>query len=388
MANKGGIVVTLNFKTTRISFLSAHLAAHEGESHYKARCENIETIIKESRTYDLSSKLASPVSSHHMFVMGDLNFRTNFKVEMSHEDRVGKALNLISFKDYEGLYEYDELVEGLKNGDLLLGFETLPCMFPPTFKVQREAGFVYKSQRTPSYTDRILFKSAVGLRNNLHPLAYEPCEGFITSDHKPVRGAFSITPNDVGSTRITDVEIRLVLSNMMCTDLPAADSNGFSDPYLLVLWDGIELQSEQKSFKDRLRKLINGKSWPRTSVIDKTLNPQWEGETISLFGKNVSFGDEAILYICAMDSDTIGLRDDFLGAVALNLKGMMEMQHHEKDKVVEIDQVLDKGAKFSGRFKCHVDVHVKRKKMGHDMSSFFSSRDLLVDHASHGHPLE
>jgi 7 transmembrane sweet-taste receptor of 3 GCPR/C2 domain len=373
MANKGGIVVTLNYRTTRISFLSAHLAAHEGESYYKARCENLETIIKESRTYDLSSKLAAPVSSHHMFVMGDLNFRTRFKDEMSHEERVERALNLIDFKDYEGLYAFDELVEGLRNGDLLLGFETLPCLFPPTFKVQRKAGFVYKNQRTPSYTDRILFKSAVGLKNNMEPLAYEPCEAFITSDHKPMRGAFCITPNDVNCTRIADVDIHLVFKEMMCVDLPAADTNGFSDPYLIFMWDGIDLQSEQKSLKDKIRKLINGKSWPRTGVVDKTLNPRWVGETVPFFAKNICFGEEAILYVCAMDSDTLGLKDDFLGACAMNVKDLVEMDYSEKEKVVEVDQVLDKGGKFSGRFRCRIDVRMVRRKNGLDFSGFLST---------------
>lgn len=37
MANKGGIVITVTYKTTRISFLSAHLAAHEGDVYYKVR---------------------------------------------------------------------------------------------------------------------------------------------------------------------------------------------------------------------------------------------------------------------------------------------------------------------------------------------------------------
>jgi hypothetical protein len=106
------------------------------------------------------------------------------------------ALELVEKKGYAGLYQFDELHKGIMNGDLLHGFETLPCLFPPSFKVQREPGFVYKQQRTPSYTDRILFKSAEGLGRLLKPLAYEPCVDFITSDHKPIRGAFSIIPND------------------------------------------------------------------------------------------------------------------------------------------------------------------------------------------------
>ena len=141
-----------------------------------------------------------------MFVMGDLNFRTKFepcenekldkdeKVQ-KHMDNVQRALDFIKKKDFAGLYAFDELSQGVANKELLLGFETLPCTFSPTFKVQREPGFVYKEQRTPSFTDRILYKSAPGLQGRLQQVSYEACPDCISSDHKPIRGAFSIVPN-------------------------------------------------------------------------------------------------------------------------------------------------------------------------------------------------
>jgi len=69
MANKGGIVISFTYQMTRLSFLNAHLAAHEGATYYANRCSNIRTIISESQTYDLSGKLDAAISSHHMFVM-------------------------------------------------------------------------------------------------------------------------------------------------------------------------------------------------------------------------------------------------------------------------------------------------------------------------------
>ena len=47
--------------------------------------------------------------------------------------------------------------------------------------------------RAHSYTDRILWKSADGLAGDIFPLFYEPCPGFVTSDHKPIRGGFNVT---------------------------------------------------------------------------------------------------------------------------------------------------------------------------------------------------
>ena len=110
-------------------------------------------------------------------------------------DNVQRALDFIKKKYFAGLYAFDELSQGVANKELLLGFETLPCTFSPTFKVQREPGFVYKEQRTPSFTDRILYKSAPGLQGRLQQVSYEACPDCISSDHKPIRGAFSIVPN-------------------------------------------------------------------------------------------------------------------------------------------------------------------------------------------------
>lgn len=46
-----------------------------------------------------------------------------------------------------------------------------------------------------SYTDRILWKSADGLKDNVVPFLYEPCPEFITSDHKPIRGGYTLKTN-------------------------------------------------------------------------------------------------------------------------------------------------------------------------------------------------
>ena len=362
MANKGGIVVSMNYNTTRLSFLTAHLAAHEGASYYKARCENITTILRESSTYALSSKLDASVSSHHMFAMGDLNFRTRFDdtPDAKHDDNVQRALGFVNAQDYEGLYEFDELQQGLRGGDLLMDFDTLPCHFPPTFKVQRSEGFEYKEQRTPSYADRILYKSANGLQHKLHPVAYEPCVDFITSDHKPIRGAFNIEANKPDSTPgMSDVDIQLEFRSMECSGLPAADSNGYSDPYLMFLWDdSIGFKTSKIDFKDKIRALINGKSWPRTKHKSKTLNPQWEGEFMSLEASRVKLSAEPKMYIVAMDFDTLAIRDDFLGCLSLSIREIASLMHEESETILDFDRPLQSGGKLAGRIKFQLYVQL------------------------------
>jgi len=113
----------------------------------------------------------------------------------AHEIHFEKAKELVDAEDWKTLNDGDELVSALTKKECLAEFTTLPCNFPPTFKVARCEGYEYNEKRTPSYTDRILWKSADGLKDNVVPFLYEPCPEFITSDHKPIRGGYSVKTN-------------------------------------------------------------------------------------------------------------------------------------------------------------------------------------------------
>jgi hypothetical protein len=375
LANKGGIIAALYYRNTRISFMSAHLAAHEGVSYYKTRCDNVKSILREAKTFGLTKKFDDATSSHHMFVFGDLNFRTDFRTEGKHEDNFNRASALISAKEFERLYSFDELQEGLASGHLLTDFVTLPCHFPPTFKVERAPGFKYKEQRVPSYTDRILFKSAKGLSNNLKQVAYEPCVDFITSDHKPVRGAFSLMPN--GAMDFFDLcgDLTLVFRKMRCSNLPAGDSDGKSDPYIMFLWDSIELETDHVTLMDKIRELWRGKSWPRTSYISKTLNPYWKGERMHLRASHTKIGYDAMLFLAVIDFDVVG-KDEMLGCIALNMRELIKMHPGESTKTVEIDQFLTKEGKNSGRIKCKIDVTINLERRGIEVGRMLSMMSL------------
>jgi hypothetical protein len=197
LANKGGIVseVAIN-QTTRLAFLTTHLEAHEGQAKYATRCSTIADIFKGTESSASSLRCDASISSHFMFVTGDLNFRTrlpDFKpgspehVEVTHQ--------LAYANDYATLGKYDELSHALKNKDCLVGFQTPVCNFPPTFKVLRQDGYKYMDNRSPSYTDRILYLGADQLEEKIQVLGYEPIDNFTTSDHKPIRGAFEVELN-------------------------------------------------------------------------------------------------------------------------------------------------------------------------------------------------
>lgn len=154
LANKGGIVCTFTIHKTRISFLTAHLAAHEGENYYKARNDNIRDILRGAKIGPKHlSGLDAAIISHHMFIMGDLNYRTRLpnKDNMETSEQVEKVLQIVEQKDWKTLYSYDELSAGIEKKDMMVQFQTLPCNFNPTFKMLREEGFQHKSQRVPRY---------------------------------------------------------------------------------------------------------------------------------------------------------------------------------------------------------------------------------------------
>jgi hypothetical protein len=185
LANKGGIVAeVLVNQTTRLSFLSAHLEAHEGESHFNARCTSFQDILMGAghKYYDASQ------SSHYSFAMGDLNFRACL-TGVNPERHLQMTHKMAANKDWRILNQYDELQMALAAKKCLVGYETPYCNFAPTFKVSRHDGFHYNDKRSPSYTDRILFKAGDQLEN-LVPFIYEGVEHFVTSDHKPIRSKY------------------------------------------------------------------------------------------------------------------------------------------------------------------------------------------------------
>jgi negative regulator of replication initiation len=198
LANKGGIVteVAVN-QTTRLAFLTAHLEAHEGHAKYTTRCSTIADIFKGTESSVSSLRCDASISSHFMFVTGDLNFRTRLPdIEPGSPEHVELTHQLAYAKDYATLGKYDELSHALKKKDCLVGFQTPVCNFPPTFKVLRQEGYEYKDNRSPSYTDRILYLGADKLGEKIKVLGYEPIDTFSTSDHKPIRGAFELELNE------------------------------------------------------------------------------------------------------------------------------------------------------------------------------------------------
>lgn len=385
VANKGGIISTLTIAgKTRISFLTAHLEAHEGKEHYNNRCSNLAEILSGAK----KGSLDASITSHHMFAMGDLNFRVKLPPPEGKEKWEGaihraKVRSMVDDEKWEALNDADELHSALKKGDCLAGFQTLRCNFHPTFKVHRELDFKYQEKRTPSYTDRILWKSAHGLAEDVRPLLYEPVSDYATSDHKPMRGAYTIAMrghknlegpgNDnahlAAAKSAGGRDLHVFISDMACKDLSRVWEARQNAPYIMFTSNPKNLirfkRTKRQIVADKLglggyAGLFFKKStvthvrdgYPRTSVNKENGdNPDWgEAEVkLSIEDPSIECAEDlagALLYLNVYDKQGFTPNDDdyLIGTVALNL----EILAKEDGGVDEEDEHSPRGSSGKG----------------------------------------
>ena len=389
-ANKGGIMAELLVeKSTRLSFCTAHLQAHEGKDHYQNRIRMAEVIF-DGTAFEMKGGIwfDMAIKSHVCFMLGDLNFRTERKGDYTKEQQDAFVKRMVDDQNWRDLNTCDELFGALSKKELFVGFETLPCYFPPTFKVEREAGFKYKEQRRPSYTDRILWRTLNKLETCVKAVAYEPIGKFTTSDHKPIRGAFEITLNppvklprpELGPRLSSSAQIMRTLSrvggvsggddapnnhevlkdtfHLLVSNIKSSIMKrtmltaqlGPPDPYVMFVSLPEKLvrvsESKMQRFWGALRlganlnlatKKKGGKTtrtasgFPRTKKLAGTNNPDWGKEDIHLVvqtrdkeGNPVDV-QGAILMLCLMDHKT-SVGDHHIGSFPLNLAHMLSIR--------------------------------------------------------------
>ncbi|CAH0475761.1 unnamed protein product [Peronospora belbahrii] len=116
---------------------------------------------------------------------------------------------------WDDVLAHDELLTGMRDGQIFYGFREAKIAFPPTFRRVRGAALNFDAgnwpmeelmkcyttvveghgKRVPSYTDRILFFSQPDMRHRLRCAVYASCEEVSCSDHKPVLAAFQALVN-------------------------------------------------------------------------------------------------------------------------------------------------------------------------------------------------
>ncbi|XP_046820333.1 inositol polyphosphate 5-phosphatase E isoform X1 [Vespa crabro] len=206
---KGAVALALMLFGTSFLFVTAHLTAHQDK--VKERVNDIKRIV---RNLDLPKDLPTKHKSKDVtqnfdcvFWCGDLNFRL-----AQPREEVIQWITDTSFPQQVPVnLQKDQLKTILNEGAVLRGFEEAAIMFPPTYKYDPGTQNFDSSskQRTPAYTDRILFKGKGHTRGYIRRvshesasshkdgaiecLIYDSVPSICTSDHKPVWGVFKTT---------------------------------------------------------------------------------------------------------------------------------------------------------------------------------------------------
>ncbi|XP_078261878.1 synaptojanin-2-like [Rhinoraja longicauda] len=205
--NKGAVAIRLQFHSTRLCFVCAHLTA--GQSQVKERNEDYREI-----TQKLSFPMGRNVFSHdYVFWCGDSNFRIDLPYD--------EVMQHIKRRDWRLLQAHDQLQQQKMDSKVFKDFSEGTINFAPTYKydVGTDVYDTSDKGRIPAWTDRVLWwkknKTAfdvpdislrgldreletkfgsVGSGGNL--LHYGRAE-LTASDHRPVLGVFEVKIQEV-----------------------------------------------------------------------------------------------------------------------------------------------------------------------------------------------
>ncbi|PAV23876.1 inositol polyphosphate phosphatase [Pyrrhoderma noxium] len=202
MGNKGAVGVRFRLAGQdneeggeTFTFVNAHLTAHAG--NLKSRISDyyhiVGTLLFPPPASRPSGMHTTLLDTSHLFFLGDLNFRLNFPAGdpfVTCRDDLWTALN--SDEGRSNLKEYDELLSARKRKEVFVGMhEGEFWRFKCTYKYKLREVDRYNEQRTPAWTDRIMFASYLDPTDNLekssiNPILYTSIPSYTTSDHKPV----------------------------------------------------------------------------------------------------------------------------------------------------------------------------------------------------------
>ncbi|KAJ2982803.1 hypothetical protein NUW58_g6365 [Xylaria curta] len=177
--NKGAVAIRMEYASTQLCFVTAHLAA--GFANYDERNRDYATIH-----HGLRFQRNRGIDDHDAVIwMGDFNYR----IGLSHE----RAMDLVKQQDLEKLYENDQLNLQMVAGLSFQYYSEAGISFMPTYKfdVGTDRYDTSEKARIPAWTDRILRKG-----NNIKQLSYNSAP-LRFSDHRPVFATFQCTVNIV-----------------------------------------------------------------------------------------------------------------------------------------------------------------------------------------------
>ncbi|KAL9704058.1 hypothetical protein quinque_007576 [Culex quinquefasciatus] len=176
--NKGGVGVSFQLNEALLCFVNTHLAAHTQE--VDRRNDDHDEIIRRM-SFEKTFRGRSIDEHHHIFWIGDLNYRLNGDITQEYVNDKGR--------DYNQLYPFDQLYQEKLRKRIFREYKEGKILFGPTYKYNPGTDDWDSSEksRCPAWCDRILWK---GPRIEL--LKYDSVMQLRRSDHKPVYAVFNV----------------------------------------------------------------------------------------------------------------------------------------------------------------------------------------------------
>ncbi|KAJ3604499.1 hypothetical protein NHX12_029239 [Muraenolepis orangiensis] len=190
---KGAVGVGFTFFGTSFLFITSHFTSGDAKVYERILDYNkiIEALALPKGLPDTNPyrSVASDVTTRfdEVFWFGDFNFRLS-KDRPAVEAIISRQDDL----DMTPLLEHDQLAKEMKDGSIFKGFQEASIHFLPTYKfdIGCDVYDTTSKQRTPSYTDRIVFRSRQA--DDIRVVKYSCCSSLRTSDHRPVVGVFQV----------------------------------------------------------------------------------------------------------------------------------------------------------------------------------------------------
>ncbi|KAL5220693.1 hypothetical protein ABZP36_025406 [Zizania latifolia] len=184
IGNKGSIAVSMSIYQTLFCFICCHLTSGEKDGDVLKRNADVQEIHRRTIFNPVSGvSMPKTIYDHERIIwLGDLNYRINLSYEKTHE--------FISMKDWNGLFQNDQLKRELKKGRLFDGWTEGVISFPPTYKYKVNSEKYTSDEpksgrRTPAWCDRIL-----SFGKGMRLLAYRTVD-IRLSDHRPVTAVYT-----------------------------------------------------------------------------------------------------------------------------------------------------------------------------------------------------
>ncbi|XP_027134241.1 phosphatidylinositol polyphosphate 5-phosphatase type IV [Larimichthys crocea] len=190
---KGAVGIAFTFFGTSFLFITSHFTSGDAKIYERILDYNkiVEALALPKGLPDTNPYRSTPsdvtTRFDQVFWFGDFNFRLS-------KDRVDveTIMNRTVAGDMGPLLAHDQLSKEMKDGSIFKGFQEAPIHFFPTYKFDIGCDIydTTSKQRTPSYTDRILFRNRQA--DDIKVDKYTSCSNIKTSDHRPVIGVFQV----------------------------------------------------------------------------------------------------------------------------------------------------------------------------------------------------